>query len=599
MQAKGSGRFAALVVALLIGLALPSAAGARFAAPPVELLPGLDPARSKNAAGPGALARHLPRPLARAARSAPRDAAAGAGEGRRVQVTLLELGRAAKGRRIVSRWGSGARRDRARPRRVQIGDGGWASAKGETTTVVWRAGGRVGVVQWRGTATGSAVGSALGVARLANVNLAAVPETAQQRVLEDTRPDGTLSKRTGLRLFALAYGRVPGVRIPRGPPGEVEATFAARWVLRHSGALNAGQRRVVERRLALPSVSRSPRGTGNIFLGVERDTALEDKVRAFVAAYYNRLPLGLPDFEVVAGYTGSALGKSGTATGETLSFDQDGSPGVQHYCRIRINEQEALATSGAYLEYTIAHEAFHCVQNSILGPRVFDDKDVGNTGWVSEGMATWAAAEMVPIAYQELAHLRNYVALPWLNPMFQWNSSYAAVGFFGHLDDTLPDYWTRVLDTMAQHTNITAFSAAGGYEPVAFESWASSRFRIPNAGPAWAMDSPLQGPHAMPPYDDVKPGGLHQIEGTGFVATPEFSTAPARVGAVPGHPIIRMKVKGHARLLPLLGPGVSAADRVIRDGRSGSAPRGAASAPRAMPETRPTHSPSPSRRRWR
>ena len=565
MQAKGSGRFAALVVALLTGLVLPPAAGARFAAPPVELLPGFEAARSTNAAGPGALARHLPRRLARSARSAPRDAAAGAGEGRRVQVTLLELGKSAKARRIVARWGAGARRDRARARRARVGDGGWASAKDETTTVVWRAGGRVGVVRWRGSAPGSSIGPALAFARLANVNLAAVPETAQQRVLEDTRPDGTISKRTALRLFALAYGRVPGVRVPRGPPGEVEATFAAKWVLRHRGGLTAEQLRVVERRLALPSV-RSSRGAGNVFLGVERDTALEDKVRAFVAAYYNRLPLGLPDFEVVAGYTGSALGKSGTATGETLSFEQDGSPGLQHYCRIRINDQEALATSPAYLEYTIAHESFHCVQNSILGPRVFDKEDVGNKGWVSEGMATWAGAELVPIAYQELGHLRNYVEAPWINPMFQWNSAYAAVGFFGHLDDTLPDYWTRVLDTMAQHTNITAFSAAGGYEPFAFESWASSRFRIPNAGPAWAMDSPLQGAYAMPTYDEVKPGGLHQIEGTGFVATPEFSTAPARVAAPAGHPIIRLKVKGHARLLPLLGPGSSAADRVIRDG---------------------------------
>ena len=204
---------ALVTTALLTVVAMPSTAAARLAAPPVHLLPGLERARSSDAAGVGALTRYLPKKVARAVRSARRDAAAAAARGQRVQVTVLELAKAKLGRRIVASWRAGARRAGARPRRAPGGAGGWLVSRGAHVTVVWQSRAGVGLVQVRGRVRPARNEVALALARVADVSLSAPPPaTAWERVLEHGRPDGTLSKRTALQAFSLAYGRLPGVR---------------------------------------------------------------------------------------------------------------------------------------------------------------------------------------------------------------------------------------------------------------------------------------------------------------------------------------------------------------------------------------------------
>ena len=47
-------------------------------------------------------------------------------------------------------------------------------------------------------------------------------ESAEQRVFDQKRADGTLPRRAALGLFALAYGPIPGTTLPPGPRAPLE-----------------------------------------------------------------------------------------------------------------------------------------------------------------------------------------------------------------------------------------------------------------------------------------------------------------------------------------------------------------------------------------
>ncbi len=52
------------------------------------------------------------------------------------------------------------------------------------------------------------------------------------KVLDQIRPDGTVSKHTALEAFAVAYGPLPGVRIPPGRRTTIPSgSLAAQWIL--------------------------------------------------------------------------------------------------------------------------------------------------------------------------------------------------------------------------------------------------------------------------------------------------------------------------------------------------------------------------------
>lgn len=261
-----------------------------------------------------------------------------------------------------------------------------------------------------------------------------------------------------------------------------------------------------------------------------------------------------------------------------------------HSCRTRIPSQHLHDLPHHFNLNTLAHEAFHCVQNWVLGDQVWTFERT----WIKEGMAEWAGDTLVPVSYYD----PNYAVLQYvesaeqLPPVFQWKLGNAAVGFFGHVHDALGNLWPRLVKTLQAKTNEDAFVAAGGKVTSAFESWGSSRFRIPEAGPDWMMISPLVVPtyyeavkpptyferpdwYKGTPGKPVKPGGEQQIVWTGVVGAmgfapvfaDEYTTAQAKINTpLPDRPIVRVHVEGVARIVPLLGKGVPGQERIVRDG---------------------------------
>ena len=157
--------------------------------------------------------------------------------------------------RILADW-----RRQNRTRFVRIGNGGAVSETGTReralVEVLWRDGARLALVVLTTTRhTSSAVSTATAYAVLAEQELAAqLPSTSLARVLDQIRPNGTLSKSTALEAFALVYGALPGVHVPGGTKTvQEDGTGAAMWALSYRSRMTKAQVRVVDRLTGVPA----------------------------------------------------------------------------------------------------------------------------------------------------------------------------------------------------------------------------------------------------------------------------------------------------------------------------------------------------------
>ena len=67
--------------------------------------------------------------------------------------------------------------------------------------------------------------------------------TAWETVLGEIGVDGSVSKDTALRMFALAFGDMPGVELPSAPRGPIRSgTLALRMIVSHWDELTEDQR---------------------------------------------------------------------------------------------------------------------------------------------------------------------------------------------------------------------------------------------------------------------------------------------------------------------------------------------------------------------
>jgi hypothetical protein len=151
-----------------------------------------------------------------------------------------------------------------RARRASLGEDGALAlerARGSGLAIVaWREGQKVGLLVLRAArGTSNLAAAAVQFARLADSALRApLPTTAWGRVLDQIRPDGSVSESTALQAFALAYGPVPGVHPPAGRSQSIpDATQAAAWILRYRQRLPSRQRQAVDRLLGLPATGSS------------------------------------------------------------------------------------------------------------------------------------------------------------------------------------------------------------------------------------------------------------------------------------------------------------------------------------------------------
>jgi hypothetical protein len=504
---------------------------------PVSNLPGLHAGSPAPRAATGDLAAGLAHPLVSLIHRAQLQTATASQRGARLRSDAFVFRSASLARRVLGAWW----RDH-HARRAAVGGGGYLARARRRDAVAWRDGSRLGViVLLGGRATAQA---ALRYAKLADRYLRApLPKTAWDKVLAQIQPDGSVSKRTALQAFALGYHPLPGVTAPSGGKADMSSLTAVDgWILSYLRQLSVAQRRIVERVLGVRSVGH--RGARTAFFDDPTFTPtawVQQKVDDWVSVYQDPAHLNLPmKLKVIAGITNQTVTdeKGDPALADATPFGPGGSygSGDPTICRIRLTPA-GLARNSDKIEALLAHETFHCFQFQILGSRAWSKLPL----WILEGQAKWAEMTVDPTGgdYLHGRWLKEYIDSPE-TPLFE--RSYDAVGFWGHIQDSVPNLWKKIPAILAESDNRQAYAAAGGFVPAFLDSWGSSRLRDKSGGPPWEMVSPLNPPSTT--INEVP------ITGDGKASVLPYTTYMFKLQAKPDYPLMHVEMTGWGRLSP-------------------------------------------------
>lgn len=364
-------------------------------------------------------------------------------------------------------------------------------------------------------------------------------DTAWGQLLARIGPEGDVDQDTALAAFALAFGPVPGAKVPPGPPGNVnDGSEALRWAIRLRDQLSGEQRAAVDRVVAATANAPGGGGPGRAFRqadgpGTSRYRTLIDEMLARFKGPLGALPIP----------TSVALvGAEGVAWATAVGLDaQDGQDGAAVRCAIGITPTGQKAGDDA-LAQVIAHEVFHCYQNAWIGTgRVYHDKDVAP--WVIEGAATWAGINTAP---EEAGDPDNWWSTYLVSPtMALFSRSYDAVGFYGQVHQQGVDLWPLMAKFHSAAGNLARYHVlADPAGPAFLDAWAPGYFRRPARGPAWDITGKAvpEAGTLDPPVDDlpVANGSERGLSAKPFTNTLEVLDTKADV--------THFAFTGHARL---------------------------------------------------
>lgn len=329
----------------------------------------------------------------------------------------------------------------------------------------------------------------------ADIDIAAFMNAPFQKELENVDANGDRTVESALRLFAIAFGPLPGVDAPTDNTGARSGTLALDEVRRHDAELTPEQRSAIDAYLApdadsvqitIPEVgSADVPNSGAIALVGPMSVAADAATTAAVKQVGNQMRAA-----IVAN-----LGFNVTGPLDLLlkRRNKDGDFGVEQPffspsgtysgCKIVVFEK---ATGGLYetLANTLAHEIFHCFED-------FMGKSLANAlaskKWLSEGAAEWVAVVIAGPDSTTPVRYATYLVTPGKSLFLRQND---AIGFYGHLAEVGFDPWTHFPQMFANTENSAAFAAAGATEERFLITWASSYFRSQVLGRDWHMEGP-------------------------------------------------------------------------------------------------------------
>ncbi|MEH3053036.1 MAG: VWD domain-containing protein [Patulibacter minatonensis] len=331
--------------------------------------------------------------------------------------------------------------------------------------------------------------------------LEGVLDAAASATVADTLAENaTGTKANALALFSIAYGKMPGAKVPAGPRGEVgSGTLALRRVYRLWAQLSPAQRAAFDR--AAGNTTAVPVATGGRAhrsgvepsqltarrLALTPDPTAQALANGFLAAYLDPSRMGNVAGPVVKVYR-SSLSIGGGATADSFPVNAQGKgPELQNpaECRIRLDPKYYAKETAAGKAFAVAHEVFHCVEF-----RVTDNWQGNSRDWVIEGLANWAAFQVTPPATDTLGygHYVDYLKHPG-TPLFK--QSYRAVGFWGHQHQRLGNLWPRVGFILHGGSDPATYDTALGNDDASRLTGASHYLRDPGAGAAWTTTQPL------------------------------------------------------------------------------------------------------------
>jgi hypothetical protein len=409
---------------------------------------------------------------------------------------------------------------------------------GVRVTVAFASGARLGLVvlSASGPAVASARATALQYAALAASALpTALAGSAWGRLLEQVSPQGSVSEHTALSAFALAFGPLPGVRTPPGAGSDaLSGDVVAGWILGYLPKLPRALADAVRAKLGLSVAGDAPRAARAASYGdpaFHLSATLTQQAQHWASEY--AAPTSLDHRLQLTIVAGTSTNVQGGALAETLPVTAGGAFSTAGpYCRIAVHPSVAKGSTEV-LDVVLAHEVFHCEEDELSSTEFTPAH-----GWVTEGLAQWAANDVTQMNPSLLDWMSEYVLTPGL-PLFA--RVYSAVGFWGHVQDQTLDLWQRIPAILRASTSDTAaFAVATSNSPELLSTWGSSFFRDAFGGPAWEITSPIAN------FSDSAP--VHIIAGDSAVAAAPYATAQYIVTVNPRAPIVKIAITGTARL---------------------------------------------------
>lgn len=412
--------------------------------------------------------------------------------------------------------------------------------------VVWSAGTLVGQVSVLGAGRAGA-GLARTTAAAARGRVAAaLAKTAWDRVLDQVRPDGSVSVSTALQAFSLAIAPLPGVRVPAGRAGRIpDGTLAINWALSKLNRMTSAERAAVEQVLArlhgAPQHSYrvlAERGVRARSADWQPNAAYQKQAEEEASAIRDKI--GFPLTLKLHAGTGPADGSADGYTAVTnAQGNQDADPPTDCWISVSPSGQNAPPT---YLKVILAHEVFHCFQGQINGVFYYNA-----VPWVIEGGANWAACNVVPGA-TDGGWWSQYLETPG-TPLFE--REYGADGFFSLLSQHGIDLWSRwpAIIHAAQTASFSAYAnAVGAQQETILWDWASSYAQDASRGADWGVSGPCK-----PAYTNPHPVAADVAQGSQLTITvPTWTTAlvvpystadVVKIDPTSGH--VRLSSSGH------------------------------------------------------
>jgi hypothetical protein len=347
----------------------------------------------------------------------------------------------------------------------------------------------------------------------------AQPVTRQDKILAQTTDEGFLPKDAALQLFALQYGPLPGVSVPKGTNGPAtDGNLAIANVFRVWNELTPEQQTKIREYLETPP-DFTPGGPG--------------KARRFdppsAAAYQAAADTALPALERHFG----ALGIPVRVVASRGTVIVDGQPAFadtlveRGTCRIRAFTRYFSEPTG--VSETMIHELFHCYQF------VWTSNRLGMANWVIEGTAEWVGATIAA----ELGAGPDATATGFLQQWYAtphtalFRRSYDAIGFFALAQQSGVDVMGRLRSVVTARTNAGAYGALGRSGTGFGTEWAMTQTDQPRFGSSWFLRG--SGIPSVPnaSADDAFYRSQAQSLGNGqrdTVTAPAYTTARVVVG---------------------------------------------------------------------
>ncbi|HEX3831482.1 MAG TPA: delta-60 repeat domain-containing protein [Solirubrobacteraceae bacterium] len=502
--------------------------------------------RTRQGAGPAssALAGVLP---TKALTHATRTGAAFSGHGRTLSTASVTLGSVAAARTALGHRSRGFRRlaHVGNQAFIRVTSSKGKASKGKkvkkpkvptgsvTAIVVLRVRRGIGVIRLtvpRKTGN-NARPAAVGYAQTLAARLTRVLSlTTWDRTIDQVQTNGSFSPQVALRAFALVYGPLPGVKVPKNATGApFDATMVEGMVGRVWSRLSAAQQRAIDQKIGAPHDSASPAvATAASLTFSDKYTALAEHYQSL---YLAKVP-GAHALTIQAFTSDKPLftksGGDALATASPRNSSGDWGSGTPTTCLIKV-APATTAKGAAWEKLVMAHETFHCIEFSIL--TAWQDRGE----WIMEGMADWAETEIEPgLAHLDTGSYSEYLQEPGVPLEMR---AYDAMGFWHRVDevDGNGSLWGKVDSILLAPNDGAAFDEAGGNATDFLQQWASGLRRNGQGGAPWNQKQPFALGVKSP---------VQEVDDDANVIAYPFSMQLAHVTADGDSPLVQLEPQG-------------------------------------------------------